>query len=263
MKQVLRESLFLLLGGNIASVLGHNRLSESMTLTYADFVALRPEFARSSWRGAMLKATSRKWVQKNEWGGETAFQLTLLGTEEIRQEIGFIKPESSSDHWLLALLQPHPERAERQYKAAQRELETRGFANLLPSVYALPKDTFDQGLVEQLRRYGFYVTLVPVQPQKAKPMSLAAFLEESPASRQKARELVSLSKNVTQLLHNLHQRKSIHPKQKEQIGSYVVSGLTLFKQLSWVELIQDQAQSLVFSLSEQLDELMRLYLAQK
>ncbi|MCD8507055.1 hypothetical protein LRY58_02010 [Candidatus Woesebacteria bacterium] len=209
MRKVLRESLSLLLAGQISSILREDAPQHQMQLSYEDFSQLQPDVADSSWRGAMLKAKRRRWVMSRQEGEFTRFQLTKYGREQLAADFAaFQRVREYSTTWTLLILQPL-EGKRQQYAALKRELDQRGAALVVSSVYAWPSEVYNQDLVRRLEELGFIPCFLPIDPRKSRPTQLEAFWRSGRALQRKIRVLEKTSKDCASLLTKLHADKKI------------------------------------------------------
>lgn len=261
MRKVLRESLYLLFAGQMASTIRGETPSTELSLSYEDFQMLRPEIGNSSWRGAMAKAKQRRWVVSRVENGVTRFQLTRYGREQISTDfIALQQVQTSPGNWTLLILQPL-EGKRQQYAALKRELEQSGAALIIPSLYAWPREVYSQDLVRRLEGCGFLPCFLLVDPRRSRPTQLESFWRNGPVLQKKIRNATQNSKEMKSLLVNVSQKKQLHHQQKAKIGSLLLSGMATLGQFQWFEVDSDLISSHILPLAEQIDSLVKQYMS--
>lgn len=257
MKQVLRESLWLLAGGQFLSLLDEREPFSEVSLGYTEFQELRPEFQASSWRGAMLKASQRGWVQKRHVSGRGVFQLTRAGKQEIVTDFqAFRQVIRRSGRVCIAIKSSRGRSSD--LPGLRTLLGTYSGYLLTPQLWILPFREVPDLLLQQIQRLGFQSLVLSVPGESSlKQGSLSEWLV--PRAQESSTYLFSrLEKTITQseeLLNKIFEKKSLHHLQIAQIGSIATDLLSELKSVSWPALEDAQLLSLVLRAFEVVDQL--------
>lgn len=269
MKQVLRESLWLLSGGQYLSFLDDRESIFEVSLTYADFAALRPKFSASSWRGAMLKAQQRGWVHRRAVSGDITFQLTKTGREWVSADFQafrqFLAGKKNASFLAFKLAQAKKSGLLDASFIRSLLLESGGVA-LQPGLWAFPTGQVSDLILTKLRRSG-YLTLVLEGSKATTQYSQDIFAwvqEKRTVSHEVSRtSLEEISKQINSLLALLESKKTLHHLQISQIGSLLVSTYSEMMQLSWLDLEDEHLLESVFSSLQASDAVIALWLRRK
>lgn len=256
----MQESLWLLYAGFVGSYLS-NSPEYAVQLTYDDFAQLQPERAPSSWRGAMQKAISNRWVSKAQRGDQVSFQLTRFGKEHLSQAFRPLTRFQDAAVWTLLLLQPLEEKRQ-HYTQIKRLLEDQGAAGVQPSVYVWPFEYYSQEVVQDITAAGFLPCFLPFSPTKSQPVAFTNLVRNRAVTQKKYKEIRSISGRLDELIVLLSAEKKLHHKQKDAVGSMILSGLAVLQSVSWYDIETTQDREDLATLSRRITETIRLFLQQ-
>lgn len=269
MKQVLRESLWLLSGGQYLSFLDDRESIFEVSLTYADFAALRPKFSASSWRGAMLKAQERGWVHRRVVSGDITFQLTKTGREGVSADFQafrqFLAGKKTSS---FLAFKPQKTNKSGVFDASfirSLLLESGGVA-LQAGLWAFPTGPVPDLILTKLRKSGF-LTLVLESPKGMTQQSqdIFAWVQDKKKSGHSASmsSLEEISKQLDSLLALLESKKTLHHLQISQIGSLLASTYSEITNLSWLDLEDEHLLDSVFKVLQASDSVISTWTRRK
>lgn len=244
MKQVLRESLWLLAGGQYLSLLDEREPTTEVGWSYQDFGALRPQFSASSWRGAMLKATEQQWVQRRQISGRARFYLTRNGKQEIAADFGGLRQFIGSRGSMTLLVVRSPKKVTPTKAAQLRTLlaELSGVL-LVPNVWIFPVSAMPDYGLQQIRRLGYVPLSLKIQPGTGQvSLGLSEWLgqsvsEDLQTGHQLLEEVVT---RLETLLDKLKDEKKWHHLQISQLGSFVTRLLSELCKNPWLLLEQEE-----------------------
>lgn len=253
MKQVMRESLKLLNGGQYLSLLDDRELKTEHVLTYQDFQLLRPQFQASSWRGAMSKALERGWVQKRSISGKTGFQLTKLGRQVVLADFTAHRQFLRTSAFSFLLVQSD----KKQFSQQVRELLQRSSGQLLlPGIWVFPLEVIPDLLLDQARALGAKTLVIPSRSSaEGSRLGLSEWLlkEQKDSASTFILSLEEVSKSMSRLLEKSNSKKRMHHMQISQLGHYSIQVLSWISKLPWVVLEDSFLSESVFQALEQLD----------
>jgi hypothetical protein len=240
MKQVLRESLWLLSGGQYLSLLDEREPISEVSLGYIHFSALRPEISASSWRGAMLKAQERGWVHKRLNSGSSTFQLTKTGREVVAADFSALRQFLGGKRAVSVLAFKAVQKISSAKAGEARSwLEEVGGVSLSPGLWVFPTSTVPDWLLTRLRKTGYLtLPLAAVQGGGGRSLDLSAWTQGKiiNESLQTVRRLEETSRSIGEVLALLESEKKLHHLQISHIGAAVTSVLSEMKGLSWLDL---------------------------
>lgn len=257
MRAVMTEVLWFLALGSLEGLLGDSEPPRPNTLTYQDFCHLRPKYAASSWRVILGKLVERRLVLKTTREGRVAFQLTRQGERELRGLYPVFSGQTETE-WSLLLLKPLPGKI-RRLGEAKRAMKQAGHIFVSSLTAIKPRAEFSDYLVKTLAICGYQAVFVPFSPGKSQPVPLAEFLSDQEDGFGLSREWGKISKEVNTLLMELATKKRLKNQTKERIGNILLSGLSFFSRLNWLDLEEPQSRERIFQLARQLDQLAQEY----
>lgn len=259
----MQEFLFLLLAGDVERVLfGQGEGRASRALGYEDFMALRPQVGESSWRVTASRLQKQRLIAKVWEKGVVRYQLTKLGYETISREFVVPPHDVESQSWFLCILAPQ-ETAKPQHAAARRVLMGQGYINLVPGLYIRLWSGYSGDLAKELQSFGFVPCFLPVNPKTAQPASLDALLyEQSQSVAKKNRKITQFSEEVDSLLKELSAKNALHSKDKQRVGTILLSGLNLLHSIESLQFVLRSPRPEMEELARGLDSLMRRFLQQ-
>lgn len=231
MRAVMQEMIQLLGVAGIDGAFGSKITTELPALRYEDFVALRPQYSAVSWRGIAAKLLKERLAVKTLKQGKTAFQLTRAGIETFLSLFLIGMPPESSQSWQLCLLKSLPTKSA-SWVEARRLLRRNGFSSIQPQVFLRFQPSYDGVLAQELRRLGFLATFVPVRADQAQPAGLQEFIEGSEDGfLNLQRRIAENSREASLLLSEIEKKKHLHSKDKQRVGTILLSGLHLISDL--------------------------------
>lgn len=257
MRAVMSEILWFLSLGSLEGWLNETEPAWASTLSYEDFTRLRPKYASSSWRSTLGKLVERRLVLKTTRDGRVAFQVTRQGGRELRSLYPVFSGLSQGE-WYLLLLRPIPGKM-RRLNDAKRAAVQAGYAFINSLTAIRPKAEYSDYLTKTLYQSGYQAVFLPISPGKSQPIPLSEFASDHERFSGKSREWGKISKEVDALLMELASKKTLKNQTKERIGSVLISGLSYFSQLDWLDLESPQQKEQVFQLARQLDALMQAF----
>lgn len=258
MRAVMREFLFLLAAGQVERHFFGSGSAVAAELSYEDLQYLRPSFAASSWRVTAGRLQQMRYIAKTYEGG-VRFQITKLGEQALYEDFPHIVQGEKSETWLLCALIPQIG-AVAQYAAARRLLYRQGYVSLLPGLYARFQVEYSGVVTRELQLLGFIPSFFPVNVQSARPASLESILyEQAQKSAKKNRKVERFSEDIAQLLSELEKKNMLHAKDKQRIGSFVVSGLTVLQEIEPLQYLSGSPVSSLERVAQSVDGLMRIY----
>ncbi len=263
MRAVMQEFMFLLLAGNIEPVcLQKTGQKIAVSLSYEDFMSLRPQVGESSWRVTASRLQKQRLIAKT-WGeGRVKFQLTRLGIETLIREFSLPGKPDRSDLWMLCILAPQ-EGQKPQHAAARRILASNEYLNVVPGLYMRPGEGYSGDLARELQLLGFVPCFVPVQPKQAQPASLDSLLyPQSHQATKKNRKIAQFGEDAYGLLIELQEKNTLHSKDKQRIGTFLISGLNHLHGLEPIQSLFQSPREEVEKLCRTLDGFMQRYLRQ-
>ncbi len=231
MRAVMQEMIFLLGVAGINDLYFHQSPQNLQLLTYEDFASLRPQYSASSWRGIAAKLVADRLIIKTLKEGKTAFQITLLGMETFSSFFPFLQDTQADTTWSLCLLK-HPQKRPALWVEARRMLQRRGYHSVFPQVFLKFQSDYDGGVAQDLIKMGFFVSFLAVNSSQMQPMRIDDLLEgtlQQDLSLQ--RKLMDLSKQIDRLLVERKKEKDLSSKEKQKIGTLLLSGLHILKSI--------------------------------
>lgn len=262
MRTLMRETLLLMLAAGGNNDLAPNSLvsGESRGLSYADFTALRPDYAASSWRGTLNRLVEQHYALKNLTGKRVTFELTRLGEQWLTQNVfsGFLSAQE--ERMSLVLLRPSSGRKQ-AYGKARRLLEERGYQGVIPGVYVTQTGGYSDLLWQNLNSAGFVSVFLRIPVSAASPIRISEFIASISDPTSPQREWKRLSNELDELLTIAMSAKALKAGHKKRIGAVTVSGLELTS--GWTPLLADTGltQPEVQSLLNRIFELMQKFLS--
>lgn len=248
MKQVLRESMQLLAGGQYLSFLDSRELLTEIQISYPGFESLRPEFKAGSWRTAMLKATQKRWVNKRSIAGRTTFELTLMGKQQLSADFQPLRLAISGGMTVCLLLKPVRSISAAEGAQVRSLLISASGYLLQPNLWILPMGEVPDVMVNQILQRG-YQTLRLAGPS-LKPgvkwggAQWASFSSEK-SVEEYSRSLEEACTHLTELLDKFSSKKTMHHLQISQIGRLIIEVVSEVRSLPWVFLEDARLLSLV------------------
>ncbi len=225
-------------------------------MSYEDFASLRPEYSASSWRGAMLKAQSKGWVQKRAISGRSVFRLTKSGRDRVSADFAafqmFLKGNKSISLLGLNLSEVMP----KSLSTVRGALKEYSGVCVLPGIWALP-GSVPEMLIRQIQRVQGKTLVLHTEGDQ----SLISWQDTrfSVLAQQSYTCLEEASKEIDRLLLILDGEKKLHHTQISQIGGISVSVLTEIQSLSWLVLEDSVMQDRVFLTLQGIDEAFSLW----
>lgn len=260
MKQVLRESLMLLGGGQYLTFLDTRELLTEIQITYPGFQALRPEFKPGSWRTAMLKAVQRRWVNKRVISGRTTFELTLLGKQELTTDFQPLRLAITGGATVCLLLKPARLITTAEAAQVRSLLITSSGYLLQPNLWILPMGEVPDVVLAQIAQKGYqYLRLAGPSLRPGTRWGGASWVSNQSQTdiQVKISTLEAACTQMSELLDKIPLKKTMHHLQISQIGRLAIEVVSEVRTLPWPWLEDSRLLSLVLE-SFRLSDLLML-----
>jgi hypothetical protein len=206
--------------------------SAVQSLGYEEFMALRPNYADSSWRVQLNRLVRERLILKQTRQKRTTFRLTRLGQERVRQVFFQNLYQEKSDIYTLVLLKPRTGQ-KTQYSAVQRILESEGYLRFFTGVYLKPgKPSYSDFLWRSLSKQGFLPLFTQIRSQEVRPASLGEILLDENELYLLQASWQRFSSELDEVLSKMEVRKILESRDKDQIGRIIVSGLSAISKWS-------------------------------
>lgn len=239
MRKLAKEILFLLWILEEDRALFGNMPAHSVS--YEDFMALRPAYAASSWRVQLNRLVKEKLLLKQNRGGKMSFRLTRLGHERTTMLFFQNLYQEKNDIYSVILLKPRTGQ-KTQYSAVQRVLEGEGYTRLFTGVYLKPGQVpYSDFLWRSLSKHGFLPLFTQIRSQEVRPASLGEVLIDENELYLLQAKWRGFSSALSELLSKIEVRKILESRDKELIGELVMSGLSVTA--LWSPLLEESLAS--------------------
>lgn len=263
MRKLAKEILFFLwLLEDTRVLLGEEAENEAMpwSLGYEEFTELRPEYAASSWRVQLNRLVRDRLILKQTREKRTTFRLTRLGQERVQQLFFQSLFGESSDILSVILLKPQNGR-KTLYSSAHRILQAEGYRRLFTGVYLIPGTVpYTDFLWRSLQKQGFLPLFTQIRAREVRPASIGQLLLDENELYILQGKWVEFSKRADEVLSMTKVRNVLESRDKEEIGTVLVSGLSVLEQ--WSPLLEEGLASRqeVLTRLKDMREILRKYL---